>query len=175
VTVEVRGVAYRNVLEAARAVGMSPTTMLKRIRSYKFPDYRSPNHAKDEPPAASEQPAPAPPAAPRYRWPASFEARAIGRPVEEPRAWDFDGDLLRRADVVDRNYDPPRVLRRVGWRRCMRCARPQFSQDVVAIRLCWNCGGLGSLPVGPKHDDSMLDIRQRCQEREPSDSRSARG
>lgn len=88
-----------------------------------------------------------------------FEERGIARPIlNELAHWGFDGDLGRRADVVDQ--DDGRVIRRVGWIRCLRCSRPHWSDDVVAIRLCWCCGGLGSDPVGPKLD-SILDIRQR--------------
>lgn len=97
-----------------------------------------------------------------------FEERTIARPLDEPRAWEFDGNLSRREAVVDHDSQPPRVIRRVGWLRCLRCERPCFSDDVVRVRLCWCCGGLASEPVGPKLV-TMLDIRQRTSEpRAPS-------
>jgi hypothetical protein len=79
----------------------------------------------------------------------SFEERRVGRDIEEPAPWPFDGDLVRRKPVINPNFDPPRVVRRVGWLRCLRCRRPHFSDDVVGARLCLHCGGLGGLPVGP--------------------------
>jgi hypothetical protein len=54
--------------------------------------------------------------------------------IIEPDPWPFDG-CVRREPVVDIDY-PPRVVRKVGWHRCMRCARPFFSEDVVRQRLC---------------------------------------
>lgn len=42
----------------------------------------------------------------------------------------------------------PRLVRRVGYLRCMRCQRPTFSEDVVGIRICFKCGGEGSVPIG---------------------------
>jgi hypothetical protein len=80
----------------------------------------------------------------------TFEERMVGRAIQEPRAWPFDGDLTRRGEVVDLNFDPPRIVRRMGWLSCLRCTRPTFSEDVVCIRLCWACGGLGSVPVGTR-------------------------
>lgn len=155
-TVEVRGVVYPNLSEAARAEGITRTAMLKRVRSGNFPDHVS-RHVPKGPGAAIG------------RWPAkSFEERCIARPLANELAhWAFDGDLARRVAVVDQ--DTGATVRRVGWLRCLRCARPTFSEDVVRVRLCWCCGGLGSDPVGPKLS-TMLDIRQR----QPSDSRSGR-
>ena len=50
------------------------------------------------------------------------------------------------------DFDPPRVIRRVGWVRCMRCQRFHFSGNVVAVRLCSVCGGAGGWPVGADPD-----------------------
>ena len=52
------------------------------------------------------------------------------------------------ANVIDLNVQPPRVVRTVGWLRCMCCGRFHFSEDVSRARLCLNCGGAGGLPVG---------------------------
>lgn len=53
----------------------------------------------------------------------------------EPKAWSYDGGV-RREPVLDTDFNPPRVVRKVGWRHCMRCKRPFFSEDVIALRLC---------------------------------------
>lgn len=37
-----------------------------------------------------------------------------GRDIIEPAQWHQRDD--RRVPVLDRNYDPPRVVRYVGWR-----------------------------------------------------------
>ncbi len=71
-------------------------------------------------------------------------APAQPRPNEfgfsEPRleAWPFDGGK-RREPVLDHDQSPPRVVRRVGWRVCLRCGSPFWSTDVTAIRLCHGC------------------------------------
>jgi hypothetical protein len=53
----------------------------------------------------------------------------------EPERWSYDGGV-RREPVVDADRCPPRVVRKVGWRNCMACGVPFFSEDVVALRLC---------------------------------------
>lgn len=58
----------------------------------------------------------------------------------EPKEWDWDGGK-RREPELDMDYNPPRVVRSVGWRCCMRCAKPFFSSDVLAIRICDGCKG----------------------------------
>lgn len=63
----------------------------------------------------------------------------FGRDIEEPEKWKFDGDLERREPVLDHNHRPPRIVRRVGYRLCMRCHRPYWSEDVVKIRRCEPC------------------------------------
>ncbi len=71
--------------------------------------------------------------------PITASDRQIGREIAEPAPWPFDGDLARRANVMDPNFDPPRLVRRVGWIRCLRCADPHFSPDVAGVRICLNC------------------------------------
>jgi hypothetical protein len=65
------------------------------------------------------------------------QAAAIG--IMEPDPWDYDG-CQRREPVFDVDY-PPRVVRKVGWHRCLKCRRPFFSEDVIRQRLC--SGGQG--------------------------------
>ena len=40
--------------------------------------------------------------------------------IIEPAPWDYDGGK-RREPVLDTDQIPPRVVRRVGWHRCLRC------------------------------------------------------
>lgn len=95
---------------------------------------------------------PAPPAQPRQRTrqggsgeptPASAVAEAQ-RPARakvdsfgfvEPERWPNDGGVRREA-VLDMDCHPPRVVRSVGWQRCMSCQKPFFSEDVLRLRLC---------------------------------------
>lgn len=56
----------------------------------------------------------------------------------EPRQWPWDGGT-RREPVLDTDQNPPRVVRHVGWRSCMRCRYPFFSQDVTRMRICDPC------------------------------------
>ena len=56
----------------------------------------------------------------------------------EPREWKFDG-CKRREPVLDLDHNPPRVVRMVGWRVCMRCSTPFWSDDVVRVRMCGEC------------------------------------
>ncbi|MFA7460156.1 MAG: hypothetical protein WCY60_04025 [Trueperaceae bacterium] len=126
--VEVDGVAYPSARQAAEHLGMKPATVQARAHSANFPTYRwLPKHAPED--------------------------RAIARALIEPEPWPFSGDLARRASVMDPNVEPPRVVRRVGYVRCLRCSRPHFSEDVVSIRLCLSCGGLGGRPVGRLDDE----------------------
>ncbi|MBQ1499211.1 MAG: hypothetical protein IIZ38_12930 [Sphingomonas sp.] len=84
------------------------------------------------------QPAPSPPAkvyAPKdtFSFPAKEGADWQGMIV--PKRWEFDG-CLRREPVVDADASPPRVVRKMGWHRCLKCRRPFFSEDVLRLRLC---------------------------------------
>ena len=65
---------------------------------------------------------------------------AIG--ILEPDPWPYD-ECKRREMVFDIEIRPPRVVRRVGWHRCMKCRRPFFSEDVIRLRLCGGCRGDG--------------------------------
>lgn len=84
--------------------------------------------------------APKPTYAPRdtFAFPAKEGADWQGMVV--PKRWEFDG-CLRREAVLDADSTPPRVVRRVGWHRCMKCRRPFFSEDVLRQRLCDGAGG----------------------------------
>lgn len=123
--VEVAGVVYSSISAAARAHGISQHAMEWRIESDAFPDHKR---------------------LPVIRRPSGDNL--VGSALVEPERWPFDGDLARRAPVFDPNITPPRLVRRVGWLRCMLCSRPHFSEDVVGIRICFECGGEGSVPIG---------------------------
>lgn len=123
--VEVAGVVYESISQAARAHGISQHGMEWRLDSKAFPNHRR---------------------LPAVRRPAGDHL--VGFALAEPERWPFDGDLTRRSPVLDPNTQPPRIVRRVGWLRCMLCSRPHFSEDVVGIRICFECGGSGSIPIG---------------------------
>lgn len=53
----------------------------------------------------------------------------------EPRMWPQDGGT-RREPVMDMDAKPPRAVRYVGWRKCMRCGQLFWSEDVQRLRLC---------------------------------------
>jgi hypothetical protein len=53
----------------------------------------------------------------------------------EPEQWPYDGGK-RRESVLDLEYFPPRVVRKVGWRNCMCCGKPFWSEDTTRLRLC---------------------------------------
>lgn len=95
---------------------------------------------RDAPPAPA--PVRAGAAAPARAAPAATpKVHPLSKGFTEPRPWDFDG-CLRRGEVLDHDHHPPRVVRRVGWQRCMRCRQPFWSEDVVRLRLCTgNHGG----------------------------------
>lgn len=136
VAVEVDGVRYPSARRAAQALGLSTTAVNNRCHSDKWPGYVWLG---------------ATPGARAVHDPADVK---IARPLIEPERWPFSGDLSRRADVLDPNVSPPRVVRRVGYTRCMCCGRPHFSPDVLRARLCVECGGAGGWPVGPRaHDE----------------------
>lgn len=63
--------------------------------------------------------------------------RTMGRDIVEPRQWPNDGGE-RREPVLDPNWND-RVIRMVGWRRCMHCRRWFFSPDVSRVRLHADC------------------------------------
>lgn len=60
-----------------------------------------------------------------------------GSDIIEPAQWGPADD--KRVPVLDPNTSPPRVIRYVGWRLCLRCGRKFFSRDVVAVRMCQPC------------------------------------
>lgn len=57
-----------------------------------------------------------------------------------PSKWKYDGCVHREA-VLDADASPPRVVRKVGWHRCLKCRRPFFSEDVIRQRLCSGAQG----------------------------------
>src|SRR5690606_761464 len=98
---------------------------------------------------------------PAYRWlgatPGKRQVRTPedcegAKPLVEPTRWALDGGL-RRANVIDPNVRAPRVVRTVGWSRCMCCGRFHLSDDGCRARLCLICGGAGALPGGADPDE----------------------
>lgn len=78
---------------------------------------------------------PVPPARRGGRWDTGFQ---------EPDPWPFDG-CKRREPVLDLDRNPPRVVRSVGWRICIRCSSPFWSVDTVRVRLCNSCKGVSDI------------------------------
>lgn len=86
---------------------------------------------------AAPQPVPAP--KPKRPPPAKPTAKANYLGFVEPQRWPQD-DGTRREPVLDTDHKPPRVVRYVGWRRCMCCGVLFWSQDVQRLRLCTGDG-----------------------------------
>ena len=129
VAVEVDGVTYASARAADQALGLTQNTTSRRAHN---PDY------------------------PNYRWLAAtpgpkkiktFEELQIAKPLIEPRRWAND-EGKRHAPVLDPNFNPPKVIRHMGWKRCMSCWRFHFSEDIVRVRICTECGGSGGSPIG---------------------------
>ncbi len=134
VAVRIGGEVYPSARQAAQALGLSPNGVTSRCHSDKWPDYEwlgaTPGKRQVHDPAIVR----------------------MGKELVEPDRWEFDG-CARRAPVVDTNFDPPRLVRRVGWVMCMCCSRPHFSPDVARARMCVECGGAGGWPVGTRSQD----------------------
>ena len=60
-----------------------------------------------------------------------------GREIIEPAQWPQRND--KRVPVLDMNFDPPRVVRYVGWCPCTCCGKKFFSRDVAGVRMCLPC------------------------------------
>lgn len=86
--------------------------------------------------SAPEQPAPV--SKPREQVGTARTPPPDSQGFVEPRAWPQD-DGTRREAVLDTDHNPPRVVRLVGWRSCMRCRRAFFSPDVRRVRMCVPC------------------------------------
>lgn len=59
-----------------------------------------------------------------------------------PKRWDYDGDLQRREPVLDAD-NGKRVIRYVGFRRCMCCKSVMWTEDVSRVRMCEHCKKYG--------------------------------
>lgn len=70
--------------------------------------------------------------------PAQPRPNSFGFTEPLPEAWAWDGGRRREA-VMDHDFHPPLEVRKVGWNRCMCCAKPFWSEDVTAVRLCHGC------------------------------------
>ena len=66
------------------------------------------------------------------------DKRTTAQGFSEPQPWAKDGGI-RREPVLDMDRHPPIAVRYVGWRSCMRCQRPFWSEDVVRLRICDRC------------------------------------
>ncbi|HHA2850496.1 TPA: hypothetical protein ACOFB8_001861 [Stenotrophomonas maltophilia] len=134
VAVEVDGVRYPSSRKAAQALGLSVTAVNGRCHSPKWPGYlwlgATPGRREVHDPSTVR----------------------MGRELIEPSRWPDDGGALR-VTVLDHNCDPPRLVRRVGWLRCMCCGRSHFSEDVARARMCLDCGGAGGMPKGARPTD----------------------
>lgn len=67
------------------------------------------------------------------------EEWGLAIPIEEPKQWYPADGGKRREPVLDHNDSPPRVVRYVGYRNCLRCGVQFFSQDVRGQRMCKLC------------------------------------
>ncbi|WP_256663143.1 hypothetical protein [Stutzerimonas degradans] len=133
----VDGLEYSSISQAATALKLSTTAVRMRANDPKYQNYRWVN---PRPLPAREKTSQ--PTVPRVGKVKSFEERQIAKPLIEPAPWPFDGGV-QRGQVLDPNFDPPRVIRKIGWLRCMACRRYHFSQDVARVRICSPCGGNG--------------------------------
>lgn len=129
----VDGLEYSSISQAATALKLSATTVRRRADDPNYPTYQWKRLA----PTAAVAPK-----QPLQRQAKTFEERRIAKPLIEPQPWPFDGGV-RRAQVLNPNFDPPRVIRKIGWLRCMACKRYHFSEDVARVRICSPCGGNG--------------------------------
>lgn len=91
-----------------------------------------------QPPAPAPKP-PSPKAADGLHVPLRMRGQAAAIGIIEPDPWPFDG-CKRREPVMDAD-DLLRVVRKVGWHRCLKCRRPFFSEDVIRLRLCSGAQG----------------------------------
>lgn len=70
---------------------------------------------------------------------AGFGERRFGKRIADPAPWDDDGGVMR-LPVYDFNFQPPRLVRICGWRRCMGNPRHRlWSPDISRLRLCEYC------------------------------------
>lgn len=70
----------------------------------------------------------------------------MGHDLEEPEPWAWDR-CKRREKVLDHNFSPPRVVRTVGWRACLKCSDPFWSDDIIALRMCAGCKAPNVTPL----------------------------
>lgn len=63
----------------------------------------------------------------------------FGKEIVEPKPWPFVEGDRRREPVIDHNFTPVRVVRYVGYRKCMACPKWFWSGDVIRVRICDCC------------------------------------
>ncbi len=109
----------------------------------------------------SAQPAPAP-ALPAVR---VMQLAKVGVGVSmtgfsEPGMWAWDGGK-RREPVLDHDHNPPRVVRSVGWRVCLKCCDPYFSQDVIGCACVKGASRLPPSATGRRRTLRACPMRNR--------------
>lgn len=68
-----------------------------------------------------------------------------------PVPWDYDG-CVHREPVLDADFHiPPRIVRYVGWSRCITCKRAFWSEDVMKLRMCGGCKAPDRTQEKPPH------------------------
>lgn len=115
VSLEIDGIFYPSISAASQELKIHANTVRHRLYSLAFPTYKI------------------------VCVPAKKIVELLGKELIEPAPWAFNGDFSKRAPVLNPNFDPPRVIRYVGWARCMRCGSHYFSEDVIRIRICNLC------------------------------------
>lgn len=56
-----------------------------------------------------------------------------------PKQWHYVAGQRRREAVVDTSFKPPRVVRFVGYRDCIKCRQPHWSEDLRRNWMCTRC------------------------------------
>lgn len=59
-----------------------------------------------------------------------------GKDLIVPAPWRYSEAPERRAAVIDPNFTPPRIVRYVGWRKCIGCGEMFFSEHLKRNRFC---------------------------------------
>ncbi len=67
----------------------------------------------------------------------SKDRSGIAAEIREPASWKFDGDLTKRVAVIDPMDG--RVVRKVGYLRCLPCGKVMFSRCTRGHRIFDAC------------------------------------
>lgn len=68
---------------------------------------------------------------------------------------------MRRKVALGHDFHPPLEVRKIGWNRC---AKPFWSENVIAVRLCNGCKERETLSVNLDRLDGLL-IGEVCSPR----------